>query len=53
MARRAKAGMAIAVACWLGALATLHGQGAAPAAVPTSDQVFKNIQIGTGTDGKK
>ena len=45
MARRAKAGMAIAVACWLGALATLHGQGAAPAAVPTSDQVFKNIQI--------
>jgi hypothetical protein len=33
-----------AIACWLGVIVSAQGQGA-PAAVPTSDQVFKNIQV--------
>jgi hypothetical protein len=43
--QRAVGSIAIAVACWLGTLVSVQGQGAAPAAVPTSDQVFKNIQV--------
>src|SRR5690349_5936511 len=31
--------------CWLGALMYAQGQAQVPASVPTSDQVFKNIQV--------
>ena len=36
--------IALGIACWLGIVVTAQGPGAAPAA-PTSDQVFKNIQV--------
>ena len=38
-----RAAVVLAAACWLGTIVT--AQQAGPAAVPTSDQVFKNIQI--------
>jgi Photosynthetic reaction centre cytochrome C subunit len=31
--------------CWLGSFVSAQGQGAASAAAPTADQVFKNIQV--------
>jgi len=42
--RRAVVTIACAVACWLGVIVSAQGQ-AAPAAVPTAEQVFKNIQV--------
>jgi len=39
-----RAAVVLAAACWLGTIVTAQ-QAAAPAAVPLSDQVFKNIQI--------
>ena len=36
--------IALGIACWLGIVVSAQGPGAAPAA-PTSDQVFKNIQV--------
>lgn len=48
MSRRQLAGgstIALAMTCWLGASVYAQGQAQAPASVPTSDQVFKNIQV--------
>ena len=40
------AATALGIACWLGvAVIAQQAQGTAPAAVPMSDQVFKNIQV--------
>ena len=36
--------LALGVACWLGIVVNAQ-QGTAPAAVQTSEQVFKNIQV--------
>jgi hypothetical protein len=43
--RSAKAGLALGIVCWLGAVVTAQGQAQAPASVPMSDQVFKNVQV--------
>ena len=48
MSRRQLAGgstIALAMTCWLGASVYAQGQAQVPASVPTSDQVFKNIQV--------
>ena len=48
MSRRqaaAIATIALAITCWFGATPSAQGQAQAPASVPTSDQVFKNIQV--------
>jgi len=48
VSRRQLAGgstIALAMTCWLGASVYAQGQAQAPASVPTSDQVFKNIQV--------
>jgi len=37
--------IALAITCWFGATPYAQGQAQAPASVPTSDQVFKNIQV--------
>lgn len=37
--------IALAIICWLGTFVSAQGQGATPAAVPTADQVFKNVQV--------
>jgi len=48
VSRRQLAGgstIALAMTCWLGASVYAQGQAQVPASVPTSDQVFKNIQV--------
>ena len=48
MSRRqaaAIATIALAIMCWFGATPYAQGQAQPPASVPTSDQVFKNIQV--------
>jgi len=49
MSRRIRASFAVGFVCWLAVAASpvrvVSAQAAAPAAVPLSDQVFKNIQI--------
>ena len=48
MSRRqaaAIATIALTITCWFGATPYAQGQAQAPASVPTSDQVFKNIQV--------
>jgi len=37
--------IALTITCWFGATPYAQGQAQAPASVPTSDQVFKNIQV--------
>jgi hypothetical protein len=44
-ARSAMAGLALGILCCLGAVVSAQGQAQAPASVPMSDQVFKNIQV--------
>jgi hypothetical protein len=39
------AAIALGIVCWLGSFVSAQGQGAASAAAPTADQVFKNIQV--------
>ena len=37
--------IALTITCWFGATPYAQGQAQAPSSVPTSDQVFKNIQV--------